>query len=398
MNEGGFTSPRIVHVVYGFGTGGLENGLVNMINRTPPDRYRHAIVCLTDAGLFASRVVRHDVPIVALRCPAGHSFSVYVRLWSALRALRPAIVHTRNLATLEAQIPAFFLPGVKRVHGEHGRDVFDLEGKNRKYNMLRRLIRPLVQRYIPVSKDLADWLESRIRVPPARIRQIYNGVDAEQFSPTVAARTDLGPPGLLSDGALVIGTVGRLVAVKDQRTLLLAFADLVGRSQDLASRLRLVVVGEGDLRHALEQQAAACGVSHAVWFTGDRSDVADLMRLFDLFVLPSLGEGVSNTILEAMATGLPVIATRVGGNPELVTPGRTGALVPAGDAGALASAMQGFVTDEARRRRCGVAARAEVMQRFDWGSCVDAYLSVYDEVLGHRVDGVDPTRPEIRDW
>jgi len=395
MIERGLKSPRIVHVVYSFGTGGLENGLVNIINRTPPDRYRHAILCLTDAGLFASRVVRHDVPIVALRCPAGHNFSVYVRVWSALRALGPAIVHTRNLATLEAQIPAFLLPGVKRVHGEHGRDVFDLEGNNRKYNVLRRLLRPIVQRYVTVSKDLADWLELRVRVPPVRIRQIYNGVDANQFSPTVGARTDAGPPGFLMAGALVIGTVGRLVAVKDQRTLLFAFADLVRRNRDLASRLRLVVVGEGELRHELEQQAAACGVSHAVWFTGDRSDVADLMRLFDLFVLPSLGEGVANTILEAMATGLPVIATRVGGNPEVVTHGQTGALVSAGDAGALASAMNDFITDEALRMRCGAAARAEVMQRFDWGSCVDAYLSLYDEVLGHRVDR---THPEIRRW
>jgi len=392
MIEGGFKSPRIVHVVYGFGTGGLENGLVNIINRTPLDRYRHAIVCLTDAGVFASRMV-HDVPIVALRCPAGHNFLVYFRLWSALRALRPAIVHTRNLATLEAQIPAFFLRGVKRVHGEHGRDVFDLEGKNRKYNVLRRVIRPLVQRYIAVSKDLADWLESRVRVPPVRIRQIYNGVDTDLFSPTVGARIDLGPPGFLTDGALVIGTVGRLAAVKDQRTLLFAFAALVGRSRDLASRLRLVMVGEGELRHELEQQAAACGVSHVVWFTGDRSDVADLMRLFDLFVLPSLGEGISNTILEAMATGLPVIATRVGGNPELVTQGRTGALVSAGDAGALASAMYDFMTDEARRIRCGAAARAEVVQRFDWGSCVAAYLSLYDEVLGPRVDPTDVRGP-----
>ncbi|WP_295578340.1 TIGR03088 family PEP-CTERM/XrtA system glycosyltransferase [uncultured Lamprocystis sp.] len=395
MIERGLKSPRIVHVVYGFGTGGLENGLVNIINRTPPDRYRHAILCFTDAGLFASRVVRHDVPIVALRCPAGHSFSAYVRLWSALRAMRPAIVHTRNLATLEAQIPALFLPGVKRVHGEHGRDVFDLEGNNRKYNVLRRLIRPIVHRYVAVSKDLAAWLESRVRVPPVRIRQIYNGVDADQFSPTVGARTDPGPSGFLSAGALVIGTVGRLVAVKDQRTLLFAFADLVRRNRDLASRLRLVVVGEGGLRHELEQQAAACGVSHAVWFTGDRSDVADLMRLFDLFVLPSLGEGVSNIILEAMATGVPVIATRVGGNPELVTHGRTGALVSAGDAGALASAMYDFITDEARRSRCGAAARAEVMQRFDWKSCVDAYLSLYDELLAHRVD---PTQPGISRW
>lgn len=374
--------PLVAHVLNSFGTGGLENGLVNIINRTPPSRYRHALVCLTESGGFVSRIDTTDVPVVALHRSPGHDFALYARLWSVLRELRPAIVHTRNLSALEAQIPAFLLPAVKRVHGEHGRDVFDIDGRNWKYNALRRAIRPIVQRYVAVSKDLASWLETTVGVAPPRIDQIYNGVAVDHFSPRQGARRDLSPPDFLPSDALVIGTVGRLAQVKDQRTLLLAFAELRSAHPQWAARLRLIIVGDGVMRGDLERQAAASGIAPLVWFAGDRDDVADLMRLFDLFVLPSLGEGISNTVLEAMATGLAVIATRVGGNPELVLEGETGVLVPPGDVRTLAAAMHELLIDETRRNRWGAAARMEVVRRFDWDRCVERYLGVYDGLLG----------------
>ncbi len=372
----------IAHVLHHFGTGGLENGLVNIINRIPAERYRHALVCLTDAGPFLARIESRDLQVIELHRRPGHDFALYGRLWSALRTLRPGIVHTRNLGALEGQIPAALLPGVRRVHGEHGRDVFDIAGANRKYNLLRRTIRPLVQRYVAVSQDLARWLEATVGVRPGRIRQIYNGVDIDRFSPRVGPRPDLAPPGFLPADALVIGTVGRLAEVKDQATLVEGCAELLGKWPDAASRLRLVIVGDGALRADLERQATALGIGNRIWFAGDRADVPDLMRLFDLFVLPSLGEGISNTVLEAMASGLPVVATRVGGNPELVEEGRTGALVPVRDPDALADSMLAFLADDALRALCGVAARESVSRRFSWERCVEQYLCLYDELLG----------------
>ena len=133
--------PLVVHIIHELGTGGLENGLVNIINRSPPGRYRHAIVCLTRAGEFATRISAPDVQVIELHKRPGHDFGLYWRLLRALRMLRPAIVHTRNLSTLEMQFVAAVLPGVKHVHGEHGRDVFDLHGTNRKYNLLRKAAR-----------------------------------------------------------------------------------------------------------------------------------------------------------------------------------------------------------------------------------------------------------------
>ena len=379
-------APLIAHVLHRFGTGGLENGLVNIINRTPPERYRHALVCLTDAGPFLARIRAPDLQVVELHSRPGHDFALYGRLWSVLRTLRPSIVHTRNLGTLEGQIPAALLPGVRRVHGEHGRDVFDIAGTNRKYNLLRRGIRPLVQRYVAVSRDLAHWLEATVGVRPGRIRQIYNGVDLGRFSPRSGPRPDLAPPGFLPADALVVGTVGRLAEVKGQATLVAACANLLGKGSDTASRLRLVIVGDGALRGELERQAVIRGISDRVWFAGDRKDVPDLMRLFDLFVLPSLGEGISNTVLEAMASGLAVVATRVGGNPELVEERHTGALVPVADPEALADVMLEFLTDDDLRARCGAAAREFVARRFSWERCVEEYLGLYDELLGHAAE------------
>lgn len=375
-------APLVAHVIHHLGTGGMENGLVNLINRTPPARFRHAIVALTDAGPFAERITRSDVPIVCLHRQCGPDVGLYWRVWRALRQLRPSLVHTRNLAALEAQIPAFFVPGVRRVHGEHGRDVFDLHGASRRYNLLRRVIRPLVHRYVAVSHDLSEWLIHTVGASPARVRQIYNGVDQTRFHPRAGSRPALAPDGLIPDDPILIGTVGRLAAVKDQLSLVRAFAVLVRERPEHVQRLRLVIVGDGPLRADLEAAIDAAGLKGLVWLPGDRQDVPELLRMLDLFVLPSLGEGISNTILEAMATRLPVIATRVGGNPELVDDGRTGTLVPPGAPAALAAAIRAYLEDPGRLAAHGAAGLAKVREHFRWERCVDAYLAVYDELLG----------------
>ena len=176
-------APLIVHVIYHLGVGGLENGLINLINHIPPDRYRHAIVCLKGYSDFRRRIVRENVEIVALHKREGHDLTVYFNLFKTLRRLKPDIVHTRNLGTMEGQVIAAIAGARARVHGEHGRDVFDLYGKNRKYNLLRKAIRPFVNHFIAVSRDLESWLATTVGAVPHRINQIYNGVDSQRFHP-----------------------------------------------------------------------------------------------------------------------------------------------------------------------------------------------------------------------
>lgn len=376
--------PLVVHVIHRLGTGGMENGLVNIINRTPAERYDHAIVCLTDAERFARRITRPNVPVVSLHRGTGHSFRLYWRLWRALSKLHPDLVHTRNLSALEGQIPAWFVPGAARVHGEHGRDVFDLHGTNVKYNLLRRAISLLVQRYIAVSKDLEHWLIDRVGVAPKRVRQIYNGVDLDRFRPGRGSLHAPAPAGFAASDAFFVGTVGRLAEVKDQVTLVRAFARLLHDLPGQKTRLRLVIVGDGPLRGRLETSIREEAVEPYVWLPGDREDVPELLRMLNLFVLPSLGEGISNTVLEAMACGLPVIATNVGGNPELVEEGVTGTLVSVSDPQSMATAIGAYALDGQLVDRHGAAGFEKVRRDFRWERCVDAYLEVYDELLGRQ--------------
>ena len=383
-------APLVAHVIYSLGTGGLENGLVNIINRTPPGRYRHAIICLTQAHEFAQRITAADCEVYELNKRDGQDWGMYWRLWRLLRRLRPAILHTRNLAALDVHVLGPFLPGVRHVHGEHGRDIYDLDGSNWKYRQLRRAMRLFVDRYIAVSQDLAQWLLESIGVDSRRVHQLYNGVDHEKFSPRAGARPPVLPPALCpEEPAIVIGTVGRLVEVKDQALVLRAAGLLLEQRPEWRSRLRLLLVGEGPLRAALEAEAEALGLSGILWMPGDRADVPTLLQAMDVFVLPSLGEGISNTVLEAMAAGLPVLATDVGGNPELVIDGDTGRLFPVGDAEAFCRVMLEMLDEPAARRRMGENGLRRVRERFDWNRTVAEYLRVYDELLNRAQQPCD---------
>jgi sugar transferase (PEP-CTERM/EpsH1 system associated) len=381
MPSPGALPPLIAHVIHRFDVGGMENGLVTLINHMPEGRYRHAVVCLQDFTEFRRRIERPDVSFLALNRRPGKDFRLYPRLWRALRRLRPDLVHTRNLSALEGQVVAALAGVPARVHGEHGRDVFDLYGRNWKYNLLRRGVRPFVTRYTTVSKDLERWLIETVGVDPARVTQIYNGVDTERFMPRPLRRRIIGPSGFAGNGEIVIGSVGRMAEVKDYPALVRAFLRLLDAEPAWRDRIRLVILGDGPAREPCLRLLEEAGAASRAWLPGERRDVSVLMQSFDVFVLPSLGEGISNTILEAMACGLPVVATRVGGNPELVEERVTGTLVPSENPEALADALAAYIRDPERRREEGARARRRTEQRFSINAMVAGYLSAYDAAL-----------------
>lgn len=373
--------PLIVHVVHGFSVGGLENGLVNLVNRLPASRWRHAIVSLTRvSALFAERVHRPDVAFIELDKRPGHLVRDYPRLYRLFRQLRPAIVHTRNLAALEAAVPAWAAGVPVRIHGEHGWSSEDPEGRRRRYQYVRRLYRPFVSRYVALSRHLEEYLERDVGVPGQRVWQMYNGVDTERFMPAEVRRPLEGCP-FVDPKDFLVGWVGRLDPVKDLPSLLRALRRAKQRSPIVAQHLRLVVVGDGAMRGALEQLTGELGLRDSVWFAGERADVAAIMQGLDCFALCSLGEGVSNTILEAMATRLPIVATRVGGNSELIESEMTGLLVPPADADALAAALLRYLTDPVLARRHAKAARRVAETRFSLTRMVADYGGLYENAL-----------------
>jgi sugar transferase (PEP-CTERM/EpsH1 system associated) len=371
----------IVHVMYRFDTGGLENGIVNLINHMPRDAYRHAVVALTEVTGFRERIQRPDVEFIALHKPPGHGVWLYPKLYGLFRSLRPAVVHSRNLAALEVQAPAWAARVPARVHGEHGRDIGDLDGSNRTYQRVRRAYRPFVHHYLALSRDLADYLGAQVGVPQARLTQVYNGVDSIRFHPAEGGRAPIPECPFGAAEHFLVGTVGRMQAVKDQLMLARAFVAALARHPDLRSRLRLVMVGDGPLRAEALHLLAAAGLADLAWLPGERSDVADVMRGLDCFVLPSLAEGISNTILEAMACGLPVIATRVGGNADLVTPGLTGDLVPPADPEVMAEHIVRLARAPGVAAAQGRAGRLQAERRFSMQAMVSTYQSLYDRLL-----------------
>ena len=372
--------PLIAHVIFRLDVGGLENGLVNLINNMPESRYRHAIVCMKDATDFRQRISNKSVEIISMRKRDGKDIGVYFRLWRIFIRLRPDIVHTRNLGTNDVVIPAFFAGVRHRVHGEHGWDMVDLHGENRKYNLLRRVCSPFVSKYITVSQHLSDWLHRSIGVPIRSIQHICNGVDTKRFHPRSGERIALRE--FADSSSLVIGTVGRMADVKNPVLLAEAFVRLLQDFPQERGRLRLVMVGDGELKADVESCLRSADALDLAWLPGRSDQIPELMRDLDIFVLPSLNEGISNTVLEAMASGLPVVATDVGGNPELVREGSTGYLVPAADATAMAEAILRYAKEPELMRRHGAEARRVAERDYGLNVMVGRYLRVYDSMLG----------------
>ena len=374
------TAPRrlcIVHVVYSFSVGGLENVIVQLINQLPADRFEHVVLSLTTIGDFKNRIAQQGVRFIELHKPPGHAVALYPKIYQLLRVIKPDVVHSCNLAALEI-VPLCWLARVPlRIHAEHGWDTHDPQGKSPRYQRLRRAYKPFVSHYVAVSKDLDDYLERAIGVPQFRRSLITNGVDTQAFLPAQGAPSAVpGCPFVLGENWL-LGTVGRLQSVKNQPLLVRAFVRLLQDHPEAAIRMRLVVVGEGPLRAEIETLLADANVSHLAWLAGARDDVADVLRMLNCFVLPSQAEGTSCTLQEAMACGLPVVATAVGGTPDLLKHGESGFLVDSDDEAAMANAIWALYTDKAKTLRLAQTARDWALQNFGLDAMVHSYESLF---------------------
>jgi sugar transferase (PEP-CTERM/EpsH1 system associated) len=363
-------------VVYSFGIGGLENVIVQLINRLPHDRFEHVVMALTSISNFKDRIQRSDVQFIELHKPPGHAVPLYPRIWKLFRQLKPDVVHTCNLAALEV-VPLAWLAGVPlRIHAEHGWDAHDPDGSNVRYQRLRRLYKPYVSHYVAVSQDIHDYLGRAIGVPAGRRSLIPNGVDTDQFSPPKGRRLAVAGCPFDPEEHQLIGTVGRLQTVKNQPLLVKAFVHLLRKHPAMAERARLVIVGEGPLRGEVESILADSGFSSLVWLAGARGDVADVLRMLTVFVLPSQTEGTSCTLQEAMACGLPLIATAVGGNPDLLD-GGAGELVPPDDVDALSQVLYALLVDANRRDAMARHARERALQHYGIDTVVNGYARLF---------------------
>lgn len=368
---------HVAHLLYRFDTGGLENVVVQLINGLPHSEFRHTVIVITTAAPeFVKRLERPDFDVICLNKPPGQPFWLFPKVYLLLRKLKPDVLHSCNVAALEF-VPVAALAGVPlRIHAEHGWDMGELGAKATHYRRLRKFYKRFVHQFIAVSQPLHDYLQNDVGVASSHLHLIPNGVDTAVFRPATA--TDTSPEGFpFTRGQhWVIGMVGRMVPIKNPLMLVDAFISLVQSKAPGTQHMRLAMVGDGPLLQDIGQRMQDAGLQDHLWLPGARAYIATILRATQCFVLPSLSEGTSCTLQEAMATGLPIVATQVGGNADLLEGGRCGSLVPSGDVAALAAAvMQHYTAGHPSAQ--AEAARQSVQQRYGLPSIMGRYRQLF---------------------
>lgn len=347
--------------------GGTERLVIEICQRLA-DRVAFTVCCLDEPGAWAAELAPAGIPVVSLGRQPGFHPSLGLAVARLARRRGIDVIHCHHYSPYVYGLLASLAAPVRLVFTEHGR--LSAGAPSRKRRIVNPLLARLGGRVCAVSADLQRHMTAE-GFPAGRVGVIYNGIDPgprPDAARRSAARRRLGVP----QDACVIGTVGRLDPVKQLTLMLQAHAQVVARHP----HAHAVIVGEGPERACLEAAAARLGVTRAVTFAGYRADVRDVMPAFDVYLNCSTYEGVSLTILEAMAAGVPVVATPVGGNPEVVIDGETGCLVP-GSPRALADAVVGLLLDPARRRVMGQAGRWRVHTHFSIARMVEAYAALY---------------------
>jgi len=348
--------------------GGMEVVVARLTNGLSRRGHRVGVTCLEQEGPLADelRAGGHHVSLVP--APRLRAILRPTSLEAWLRVREPDVVHVHSGAWLKAARAARMAGVPHVVHTIHG-----LLDREPWYGpALKRWAARYTDRVVAVSKPLADYLIGSVRLPARMVTVIPNGIDVKTFRPAPPARSLRAALGL-DDAALLVGTVGRLTAVKNHADLLSAFA-LIERSIPNAS---LVIVGDGPLRASLERQVVDLGLEGRVRFLGAARDLASTYRELDLFVLSSMAEGTSMSLLEAMASGVCTLATAVGGTPDVLGSGGFGLLVPPRDPTALARAMHRLLRDPKLRSRLAAAARQRVEEGYNEVTMLDRYEQEY---------------------
>ncbi len=365
---------RIMHVVDNVGRGGMQNGLRNLIDRLDHTAFEHVVCAIRGVNPADGYDFTGDWVRVMCLGKTERSSKTQIRdLVRAIREVKPDIVHSRNWSGIEGVIAGYWAGCRMLVHSEHGLDMSPDAKEPWRRIAFRRLAYQLADQVFCVSHQLKDLFARRTGFAEHKIGVIHNGVDTQRFFPDSAARTRVRQELGLSDNDFLIGCVGNLTPVKDHQTVLEAVREFAKERQSW----RLIVLGKGPELPKLESFLNAYPEwKHRVSFPGRSNSVPALLNAMDVYVLSSLAEGISNSLLEAMATGLPVIATHVGGNPEVVVDGESGLLFPVGDGRKLAESLRLL----AGRPDLRVELGRQALRRIRTSFCLDSMVRQYEEL------------------
>jgi len=361
-----------MHVVRALQTGGVENVVRRLVSGLDPTRFQQTVCTLIPTSDAC------PVGTICLNRAADRAAFLVPQLRRIFAQQQPDIVHSRNWAAIEA-IPAAKIAGVPVViHSEHGRDIETMNRQPRRRRMLRRLSHRWTDRMFCVSQELRDYYCREIWLPAGAMDVIPNGVDAEEYRPNLQARMDVRVKLLARPETLVLGTVSRLDPVKDHITLLEAASKGLQAGLDL----QVVIIGDGSHRGVIEAFLAARPLlRQKTLLTGEVHNVAQWLNGLDVFVLPSLSEGFSNTLLEAMAAGVPPVATKIGGNTEIIEHGRSGLLVTPRDVEGIVNCFVHLARAQEWRLELGRNARERIVRHFSLERMLQRYDRMYSELM-----------------
>lgn len=368
------SASRVLQVVLSLQPGGTEHLVIEICRRLRRD-YDVAVCCLDDEGAWAPDLRSLGIDVIAFGRRPGFQPRIGLQIAALAKQRGANLLHCHQYSPfVYSRIAAWWRRGLKLVYTEHGR-LSDAPP-----SWKRRIVNPLLSRpdgaIVAVSHELRSYM-CDARFPGHRVSVIHNGIEpgpAPSRGARRSARFELG----IDDDTFVAASVARLDAVKDLQTLLEAFA----HARRAVPQSRLLIVGDGPERPALVERAARADLAGAVDFLGLRPDVRKILPAADLYVNSSISEGVSITILEAMAAGLPVVATAAGGNPEILAEGRAGVLVPVRDPVRLGQAIAALATEPGRRATLATAGRRRLESSFTIERMVNQYAELYDHLLG----------------
>lgn len=371
---------RVLHVLNRLDRGGTELIVLKLINGLSEISFEHRIASLRGSDPALQNVTLPGGQLLLAGEADGFQFPLF-RLVRMMRTYRPHIVHSRNWGTIEA-IPAARLAGVPvAIHSEHGYELDMLAGLPVRRRIFRRAAYGMADAVFAVSRELRDYHAKQAWISSERIRVICNGVDTKRFCPNPESRATLRRRFGLPQDRFIVGTVGRMVPIKDHGMLLRAVDSLVQRCVDAHALL----VGSGPELERTQQLAdTSPGLAGRVTFLGASEEIPELLNTMDVFALPSISEGMSNTLLEAMATGLPVIATAVGGNTEVIDHEKSGWLIRPRDHESLASLLTRLASREDLRQKYGAAARKRIVECFSLDRMLNNYAQLYLGLAARR--------------
>jgi sugar transferase (PEP-CTERM/EpsH1 system associated) len=360
--------------------GGMEKGIMKLVRGFDPGLFEHYICTLRRAAAPPGECASGVTILHAGRDGAAFQFNV-PRLVRVMRAIRPAIVHSHNWGGIEGVIAARIARVPVAIHSEHGYYTEMLSGRPFRRRLLRHLVCRCSDAVCVVSNELRSYHAAQAWWSPEAITVVYNGVDLQEFSPQQQVRDSVRERLDIPKDALVVGSVGRMVPLKDFITLLKAAEVLVPQTPNL----HVVLVGSGpELSRLHDYVANSHHLAGRVVFPGAVDHVADLLNAMDIFVLPTLMEGMSNTLLEALAVGLPTVATRVGGNSEVVAEGECGYLFAPRDVPELVNQLRTLLRDSRLRTDFGRVARGRALRHFSLDRMLRCYRDLYIDLAIRR--------------